>query len=103
MTEKTGLDKNERPTKFGDSAIHRKLTIDEMDKLSKKCKDLWKSEVFLDEYLKRMLPSSMLKYRNEKWNVIPKNLRLSFLLKMYEWVLNCINSGKKLNEPTHNN
>ena len=102
LTEKTGLKKNERPCKFGDSTIHRKLTISEMDKLSDKYKDLWKNDVFLDEYLKKMLPSSMLKYRNEKWNVIPKNLRLSFLLKLYEWVINCINSGKKLNEPTHN-
>ena len=103
LTEKKGgLSKNERPCKFGDSTIHRKLTILEMDKLSEKYADLWKDDVFLDEYLKRMLPLSMLKYRNEKWNVIPKNLRLSFLLKLYEWVIDCINSGKKLNEPIHN-
>ena len=96
------LQKYEHPTKFGDSEIHNKLTIDEMNELGGIHNDLWKSNKFLDLYVKKMMPSTMLKYEDESWNVVPKKMRLEFLLKLYQWVIECINNDEKLNDPKHN-
>ena len=100
ILDKKDLKKNENPPKFGSIDIHSKLTIDELNELSNKYNDLWKSDRFCDEYLKKLLPSSMLRYQNKNWNVIPLDLRLAFLTTLYQWVIK--GNSKNLNNPTHN-
>ena len=51
--------------KFGDDSIHNKLTIDELNLLSKEYPHLWQNKSFLDTYIGKLMPSRMMKYENK--------------------------------------